>query len=79
MTTPLYPSNCYAIPKLSCIIDEPVIEVFDDVTKRFRIPKNNSKIIKFIGIDAVSYEDTDPVTKLHPLSKDVAQLLCCDH
>ena len=71
-STPLYPSNCYAVPKQPCMVDDPVVEVFDEIANRFIIPKRSDKLIKFVGVDAVSYEDAEPATHLQPLAREVS-------
>ena len=70
-STPLYPSSCYAVPKQPCMIDDPVVEVFDEKANRFVIPKRSDKLIQFVGVDAVSYEDAEPATQLQPLPREV--------
>lgn len=74
-STPLYPSNCYAVPKQSCMVDDPVVEVFDEIANRFIIPKRSEKLIKFVGVDAVSYEDAEPATHLQPLPREVSDCI----
>lgn len=69
---PLYPSNCYAVPKQPCLIDDPVVEIYDENANRFLIPKKSDKSIKFVGVDAVSYEDVEPSTHLQPLPREVS-------
>ena len=70
----MYPSKCYAVPSVPSIEDKPIVITYDPEEKKFTIEKHNTKVIRFDGVDAVSYDQNDPTTELHPLSREVDYL-----
>ena len=67
----LYPSSCYQIPDRPACVDTPITLHWDEKEKRYFIPKNNNKAIRFDGVDAMEFRDSWPTTEYVPLSKEV--------
>ena len=66
----LFPSKCYKIPSKPCIIEES-LDSLNRTNRHFSmVKKDKSKSITFVGVDAVVYSDSQPTTKLQPLSAE---------
>ena len=72
--TPLYPSRCYALPPVDCMYERKAVEERPDGTEEL-FPKDPLKCIKFIGVNAVSFDEDNPSTFLSPLSREVSVFL----
>ncbi|KAK8827579.1 hypothetical protein WA577_007126 [Blastocystis sp. JDR] len=67
--TPLYPSRCYALPPAGCMYARKAVEKRADGTEVL-FPKDPSKCIQFVGVNAVSFNENNPSTLLTPLSNE---------